>query len=262
MTKRLPTLSAALSVLLVVAGCSYSTQGTSGSNYLARYNELQYAKSTPTPESGDIDASVREIAAIEPHLVFPARIGIARIQHGQLSTIPADEGEVWLKAAEKLGDAYGEFVPVSPLIAEMVARPTTSGGSRAAQVVATIRQGAARQHLDYVLVYEVGVSRNDKSNILSLADLTVVGMFVIPSRTVEVEATASGILLDVRNGYPYATLTAHAEKSGISRVVSSASTTQDYARTASGRAVAKLSDQFEAAMADLLKSAKDPGAED
>lgn len=256
MVKKTHLLPVTLSLAILAAGCSYSTQGTSGTRYLERYNELQYVKGDPATIATELDDSVREIAAIEPHLAFPARIGIARIQNGGLSTIPADEGQVWLDAAGTLGADYGEFVPVSPLIAEMVARPATQGGTRAAQIVATIRQGAARQHLDYVLVYEVGVSREDKSNILSLADLTVIGMFVIPSRSIDVEATASGILLDVRNGYPYATLTAHAEKNGLARVVSSSSTEREYVRTASGRAVAKLSDQFEAAMADLLKQAE------
>ncbi len=246
----------ALTGFLLTTACSYTTQGSSGSDYLARYSQPQYAKAKAATDTADVDARVKDIAMIEPHLEFPARIGIARIEHGRLSTIPADEGEAWVNAAKKLGEGYGEFVPVSPLIAEMVATPT-SGTTQAARIVSTIRQGAARQHLDYVLVYEVGVSRRDKANVLSLADLTVVGMFVIPSRSINVEATASGILLDVRNGYPYATLTAHSEKKGLSRLVSSGSTTHEYAKTAQGRAVVKLSSEFEAAMSDLMKMASE-----
>lgn len=251
MNKKLITLPA-LALLLAATACSYSTQGTSGAQYLKRYEERQYASVKPDGNATDIDKKVQEIAQIEPHLVFPARIGIARIEHGHLTSLPADEGQAWLDAANKLGDSYGEFVPVSPLIAEIVATPTTTG-STAARVVSTIRQGAARQHLDYVLVYEVGVSRRDKANVLSLADLTIVGMFVVPSRSINVEATASGILLDVRNGYPYATLTAHSEKKGISRAVSTVSTQTDMAITAKGRAVMKLAEQFKAAMGELAE---------
>ena len=64
---------------------------------------------------------------------------------------------------------------------------------------------------------------------------------------------AMAILLDVRNGYPYATLTAHSEKKGISRAVSTVSTQTDMAITAKGRAVMKLAEQFKAAMGELAE---------
>ena len=104
-----------------------------------------------------------------------------------------------------------------------------------------------------MLVYEVGASTRDKANLLSLADLTIVGMFVIPTRTVDVEASASGLLLDVRNGYPYATLTGHARKSSVSRAVSSRSTRTELADTAQERAVAALADQVAGALDGLYQ---------
>ena len=105
-------------------------------------------------------------------------------------------------------------------------------------------------------MYEVGSSSREKSNAVSLADLTIVGMFVLPTRNVDVEASASGLLLDVRNGYPYATLTGHAEKSSLSRVVSSQSTRRDLADTAEERAVADLAGE----VAGTLKGLRDRAA--
>ena len=122
-------------------------------------------------------------------------------------------------------------------------------------VIANIRRGAARQHIDYVLVYEVGSSKQGKANAISLADLSIVGMFVLPSRSIEVEASASGILLDVRNGYPYATLTAHAEKNGLSRAVSEYSKTRELVDTAEELAVLNLSGDVKQAMEELAKVA-------
>ena len=58
-------------------------------------------------------------------------------------------------------------------------------------------------------------------------------------------------MLDVRTGYPYATLTTHADKSGLSRAVSERSTSLDYADTAEERAVAKLAEEFAGAMEAL-----------
>ncbi|MEM6557014.1 MAG: hypothetical protein AAF642_14135 [Pseudomonadota bacterium] len=234
-----PILSAV--ALIGITACGTSLQTTSGSDYLARYDAShEIANGMPT----DVDEDVRRIAAIEPNLIFPARIGLARIQNGQLTTLPADEARIWQDLAEETDRAFGEFVPVSPLIAAMVNEPRTTRTNRAAAVIADIRRGAARQHLDYVVTYEVGSSRQEKANALALADLTIIGMFVLPSRTLEVEATASALMLDVRTGYPYATLTTHAEKSGVSRVISDRSTGRDYADTAEERAVAKLAEEF------------------
>ena len=243
----------ALACVVSLGACSASLQGTSGSNYLARYDRLGYDTAGPavSAEMSDVDADVREIAAIEPRLEFPARIGLARVGYGGLTAIPGDEAQIWQAALEDIGDAYGEFVPVSPLIASMVSQPAGERMTGTAAVIADIRRGAARQHLDYVLVYEVGSSSRDKANVLSLDDLTIVGMFVIPSRSVDVEASASGLLLDVRNGYPYATLTGHAKKSTISRAVSSHSTRRDLADTAEERAVADLADEVAGALEGL-----------
>lgn len=244
---KLRVFVAAASVVALSA-CSTSLQTSSGAQYLARYDAShEIANGTPT----DVDADVRRIAAIEPTLAFPARIGLARIENGRLTALPADEARIWQDLTVELGESYGEFVPVSPLIASMVGEPRAAGMGPAAAVIANIRRGAARQHLDYVLTYEVGSSRRDKANALALADLTIIGMFVLPSRTIDVEATASGLMLDVRTGYPYATLTTHADKSGVSRAVSEWSTSLDYADTAEERAVAKLAREFGSAMDDL-----------
>ena len=172
------------SVAFVALGaCTASLQTTSGADYLARYDAShEIANGTAT----DVDEDVRRIAAIEPSLAFPARIGLARIKHGSLTALSADEARIWQDTVESLGDQYGAMVPVSPLIASMVREPAAPGMDRAAAVIADIRRGAARQHLDYVLAYEVGSSRNDRANALALADLTIIGMFVLPSRTIDV----------------------------------------------------------------------------
>ena len=238
-----------LAALVVgVGACGTHLQTSSGAAYLTRYDAShEIANGVAT----DVDEDVRRIAAIEPTLAFPARIGLARIEHGSLTALPEDEARIWQDVLEDLGSDYGEFVPVSPLIASMVSDAPARRSSNAAAIIAHIRRGAARQHLDYVLTYEVGSSREEKANALALADLTVIGMFVLPSRTIEIDASASGLMLDVRTGYPYATMTAHAEKSGVSRVISDRSTGRTYAEKAETRAVAKLAEDFAASMSEL-----------
>lgn len=244
----------AIAAALAIGACGTSLQTTSGADYLARY-DTSYQASDETAQA--IDEDVRRIASIEPNLVFPARIGLARIERGRLTTLPEEDARAWQDQVEKLGATYGEFVPVSPMIAEMVNTSSPTRSSSAADIMAHIRRGAARQHLDYVLVYEVGASRQEKSNALALADLTIIGMFVLPSRTIDVEATASGLMLDVRTGYPYATLTTHADKTGVSRAISERSTGLSYAETAKAQAVSKLARDFSDAMETLAQRAQE-----
>jgi hypothetical protein len=196
----------AFSALLLLCACESTTQATSGRDWLAAHPP-QSVDMTP----GNIDQAVRDAAAVEPILRFPAKIGIARLEHGQLSAIPSDEGKAWTETVTHLGGSFGEFVPISPFIAAMLepARdyrdPQINGTRRA---VEDIRLAAARQHLDAVLIYETDATDNMKSNPLSLAEWTLIGAFVLPSENVRAEGIAQAILLDVRNGYPYGTLQA------------------------------------------------------
>src|SRR5271170_2694301 len=200
---------ALLSALLLLCACESATQATSGRDWLAAHPP-QSVDMTP----GNIDQAVRDAAAVEPILRFPAKVGIARLEHGELSAIPSDEGKAWTETVTHLGGSFGEFVPISPFIAAMLepARdyrdPVINGTRRA---VEDIRLAAARQHLDAVLIYETDATDNMKSNPLSLAEWTLIGAFVLPSENVRAEGIAQGILLDVRNGYPYGTLQASAD---------------------------------------------------
>lgn len=237
----------------LLAACSATLQTSSGADYLARYDQSHAAYQA----TSGVNADVRRIAAIEPTLSFPARIGVARIHNGVLTTLPADEARIWQDTASEIGSDYGDFVPISPLITSMVASPRASREDRTSTVINNIRRGAARQHVDYVLVYEVGSSTRTSSNALALADLTIVGMFVFPTRTHDIKASASAIMLDVRTGYPYATLTAHADKNGLSRAVSGWSTKLDYADTAEEEAVANLAGDMKLALEGLSQRAAD-----
>ena len=167
-------------------------QTSSGAGYLAARPEFR-------PAAGNsVERAVYDAAKAEPALRFPARLGLARLQSGSLSAIPPGEGDKWLALAKDLGTTYGEFVPISPLVADMA-----SSGRTNDTAVDKIRIGAARQHVDAVLIYEVVTSDKDRGSVLSLADLTIIGSFLIPSRSIEGQAIANAVLMDVRNGYPY-----------------------------------------------------------
>lgn len=198
-----------LTLIFAVVGCANnSVQTTSGQAYLDKYAHVPIG-STPTGDSGDfdIDAAVRQAAAIEPVLEFPARIGLVRIgQWGRISGIPLGEAEHWTGLAERLGARFGEFVPINPLVAELANPKTHRANESRLDVISQVRLAAARQHLDAVLLYEVRTSNEIEQNAMAATDFAIVTAFVLPSRRVKGEAIGTALLIDVIQGYPYGTV--------------------------------------------------------
>jgi hypothetical protein len=190
-----------LALLILLAGCSNPIQYTSGADFVA-------------PANGPIDKDIATIAAIEPNLHFPARIGVARVFNGALSLPSADETEALAAMAETLAP-MGTFVQVSPLISAMVNderdHPSTP------DAINDIRRTAARQHLDYVLVYEIGARSTETDTPFALADVTLIGGALLPTRNIKVAGIGNALFLDVRTGYPYGTAQVAEDLSGLAR---------------------------------------------
>ena len=214
--KKLVCLFAAL---LLVSGCSRTMQTSSGQQYLSSYKPATYSaprsdkKGEDTAPEKTIEEKLREVAAVEPTLTFPTSIGLARIENGTLTTVPLEELEIWKATGEKLGFEYGEFVPLSPMIARMVSDQYKTSSSRSTDgIVDVIRLGAARQHVHATLIYEVVAKEHKQDTILSAANVTILGGLVLPSKIHETEALGNGLFIDVMQGYPYGTISAAVEK--------------------------------------------------
>lgn len=214
---RVPTTIANIALaasIFALAACSYTTQSSSGRAWLD-------AVQMPAGPHADIDDQVRRVANVEPTLRFPARIGIARIVRGrytsaELAAPTGAEAEAWAAAVKNLGPGFGEFVPISPLIASMLAPEHRNGYvDNARRVIETARLAAARQHLDAVILYEVDATADSKNNPLSIADWTLIGAFILPSQDVKAQGVANAILIDVRNGYHYGTVHTTADDKGL-----------------------------------------------
>ncbi|MEP3890486.1 MAG: hypothetical protein ABJN69_08450 [Hellea sp.] len=232
---------------LSLCACSTTTQYTSGKDYLARYDKDAAVLSA---NAGSIDADVRSIASVEPSLEFPARIGLARIERGKLISVPQDESLAWSSLHFRLGPSFGDFVPVSPLITSMVSK-SEKGTPNARTIVENIRRGSARQHLDYVLIYEVSDTSDQNRNALQVADLSILGLFVLPSRNVKVDSTATAMLIDVRNGYPYGSATAFAERKAVSTSMGASGRKAKLKDKARVMAVEELTSEVETFMFEL-----------
>ncbi len=153
----------ALTALTLLGACS-QVHTTSGAEYLARYEA--------TSKGAVIDREIREAASVEPILTFPARLGIAKINQGRMVGIRPTELKLWSEIAAR-NHRLGEFVAVSPLIAEFaddsgrLNRTALFGDAR--ELVKKIRIGAARQHVDAVLVYGVDSAAHRDSTLLAFS---------------------------------------------------------------------------------------------
>ena len=204
MRKTFIRLSLIASLGVISIGCqSNSIQTTSGMEYLNKYEKPDRTEG----KVDNIDEEVREIANVEPTLRFPARIGLAKLYNGRITNLTAEEVEGWDKAKEEMGTGFGEFVPVSSMIAELVyTAPERKKGQHAtkpSEIFRKVRLGAARQHIDYVLLYEVFSESKTTKLASSVANWTIIGGYFIPSRKIETTGHANALLLDVRSGYPY-----------------------------------------------------------
>lgn len=237
-------------IAIALAGCEHYTQTTSGGEYLKKYE-------APTKGALSIDKDVRQAAAVEPLLRFPARIGLARIAKArewqpELTGIPAVEVQAWTAVAQQLGPSFGEFVPVSPLLARMFTPQTQrSHYETVADIIEQIRLGAARQHLDAVLIYESEGTADSENTPLSITEWTLIGAFVLPTQDVKAVGTAQALLLDVRNGYPYGIVHASADDSSPSTRINTGENERDLAEVVRLRAVEKLAPEVERMMRNL-----------
>ncbi len=238
----------------LLAACQMNTQATSGRAYLEKYDGI--AATT----GGAMEPEIRLAADVEPALKFPARIGLARIENGRMSTIPDVEAVAWIDLAKRLGPKFGEFVPISPLVVSLASTAGSAAprkniygyqGSAVARTVKDVRLGAARHHVDVVLIYEVHGRKSDQATILSVADITIVGAFLMPSRSLQATGTAQAILVDVRNGYHYGNAQASVTDTDFVPSVGSTERTRSLEFEAKSAAAVKLTENVET-MAERL----------
>ena len=198
------TIQIGLLIILSLAsiGCqSHSVQMTSGKKYLSNYTNYDATEMN----ASDLNEEVKAIASIEPSIQFPSRIGLVKLFNGMITNLSVEEIEAWEESRSTMGITFGDFIPVSPMIAEMVYTPRKTNSkskSNPSEIFRKIRLGAARQHLDHVLIYEVFSETKTTKLASSVANWTIIGGYFVPSREIETTGFANALLLDVRNGYP------------------------------------------------------------
>lgn len=259
--KRLSVVTLIAALGLAACG-NKSTQYSSGADYLSNYAQPVVASSQGAVPSGaalTLDEAVRQVASVEPTLRFPAKIGIARIERGKLTAIPPAEAQAMLASLDD-GGRYGTFTAVDPLTARLardsVGRKTYGKygnplGDGLGSVLSTVRIGAARQHLDAVLIYEVGVRGNTRNTGLAFADLTIIGGAILPTRSLTAKAVANAALIDVRNGYRYGSASAEKDVEKLFTSWGSEKRAEELRNEVAAQAVEQLVPEVEAMFTEL-----------
>lgn len=235
-----------LAGILILTGCTKPvTQSSSGQDYIARHT--REVNSAISGEKGaDMQKLTLEAAAVEPNLRFPAKIGLVKLNQYGAESISPEEADSWIALQEKLGPQVGEIVPLNPMVAEMAASEikartkSTSIGDR----MNKIRLGAARQHVDLILMYETSSNVSQKTNILSVADITILGGYLLPSRALKSHAIAVATLMDVVQGYPYGTVYATAGDSSLSTSWGNSGKNENLKQEAENKAVSALTEKI------------------
>lgn len=188
---------------LLLSACEVEYQTTSGAAYLA----------TGTAD----DPTISNVAAYEPNLAFPARIGVVRLVYGQITTAPKAERDVF---AETISRVPGTIVQLGQLEARM------AGASYRTDQY-DIRQLAASRHLQYVLL----ISYNPGQN------------------------SAEALFLDVQNGYPYASIEIVVPGRGITNFWGGRPRNQNRINAATLRAARKLAPEIATMFEGLIARA-------
>jgi hypothetical protein len=111
--------------------------------------------------------------------------------------------------------------------------------------------------VDAVLVYETNSIARKGDTPLQLLNWTIVGYYLAPSTTVHAKALTNALILDVRNGYLYATLQGQASSDTVTagNTVSDALNSRgEVSRTAS---VKDMIDQVEPTLRKLESEASE-----
>lgn len=184
-----------------------------------------------------LNAEVAALYDTVPEVILPARIALARAGSREMQVTSEAELAIWRETAAELGEGFGEFLTLSPVSADMAGELTET---QVRGVVADVRRAAALQKADYVLLYSVATGAGTNSNVLDVADLTIIGLWVAPSRNVNATATAEAILLDVRTGYVFGAATAQGEDTTLTTAMRSDQAERGARKAAQLDAVEKL----------------------
>jgi hypothetical protein len=182
---------------VVAAGCA--GDGLSAGEAPHQYADTVYRTDPPAVRPPAPSTPAAEPAAALPSPDAPSDIPVGRPikAHGPVSVAVVQLGEVSppeiaLGAFQRRPDLFGRVDPIAGY-----GSATTLPS---ADDLTIYRRAAAAMGDDFVLVYGGTLERRRSRSPLVVLDATIVGMFVVPSRSLTLTGRAAGSMVDVRTG--------------------------------------------------------------
>ena len=144
------------------------------------------------PDARDVAFDVPSFADVEPDVVFPACVGIARIVDGAVTRIPIGEAAAWDAQFDLLGDAVGRKVDV-----------LMTGSADPAQAITDLRQDALAAGLNYAVIYELAYDEAPGEGPSAIELLRVFPTFEGERGDDPAPAAGAAVLMDVADGAMY-----------------------------------------------------------
>src|SRR5262245_14896369 len=147
------------------------------------------------------DEEIKQALALKPQLGFPCRVAFYFDPAGSGSWHwTARDKDLLRQAAEALQQdgVVADFVPLSPSFA--------GSGS-----LKDLRVAAAKYGADALFVVKGAALSKKSLNPAAVMNLTVVGGFIAPGSTCDAVFRMEGLLIDVSNGFLYATVESEGE---------------------------------------------------
>ncbi len=174
-------------LLLCLAGCAAGLDRN-----LVRY-QLENSSLQITDETTE---TIEEVKALRPQLMFPCKLAVYLHPPGY------SEWQ-WTSGDKRIFDAWGKELKRQGVVREAFFLPNMLLGEK--KDLHALRLAAAKCGADALLVVQGAVATDDYMNPAAAANLTVVGGFVVPGSHCDALFVAQALLIDVNNGFIYAT---------------------------------------------------------
>lgn len=154
--------------------------------------------------------SLQEIEQLKPQLKFPIIMAVS--QPSEWNGWSAEEIEViesWEPPLKSIG-----FIKELIILPESFSHGCGWRDSYFCKTDAD-RKTAARFNADALLVLSTNTENESYVNVLSVFDLTIIGMWVVPGHHQDSHTIVEGTLIDNRNEYLYSFARAHGEEKKV-----------------------------------------------
>jgi hypothetical protein len=184
--------------LVLVVGLSGCKVTSSGFDRAVLKSQMQEENVQVT------DDDIKQIRTLKPQLGFPCRIAVAL----------KGECEAWRWTAKdkQLMEAWANTLRQEGIASEVIFMTTMFMHG---ETIKDMRAAAAKHSADALLVIQGGAMTDSYMNPAAVFNVTVIGGFVVPGSHRDALFVMQGGLIDVNNGFLYASMEAEGEGSTL-----------------------------------------------